>query len=105
MGRVYRQARRSEIATKDASRLIYMLDRLRTVLDVVGLERRLDELERRAKELKAKTIQRRISKLEIEIGVPITTLYEGMTVEKLLELLKDPHANPEAVSVFQRCWM
>ncbi len=46
MARVYRQARRLEIDTVDAGRLVYMLTQMRAALEASDIERRLDALER-----------------------------------------------------------
>ena len=45
MGRVYRQARRSELDAKDAGRLVYMLTQIRTAIEDGDYERRIKELE------------------------------------------------------------
>ena len=45
MGRLYRQARRGEINSADASRLASILALMRQGLEVSDLERRLSELE------------------------------------------------------------
>lgn len=45
MGRCYREARRREIDTREAARLIYMLGEIRKCYEVSVLERRLTELE------------------------------------------------------------
>jgi hypothetical protein len=47
MGRVYRDARVGKIEPQDATRLAFVLDRLRDLLIAMDLERRIAELERR----------------------------------------------------------
>lgn len=45
MGRVYREARRGEMKTEKASRLVYMLTQLRAALETGVIEERLRRLE------------------------------------------------------------
>ena len=46
MGRVYRDARRGQIDTSEAARLVYILGELRKAYEASTLERRLAALER-----------------------------------------------------------
>ncbi len=48
LGRVYRQARRGQIALGDAKALTYVLRELRCALELSDIERRLDALEEAA---------------------------------------------------------
>ncbi len=45
LGRVYRQARRGDMDTADATRLAMILREIRTALEAGDIERRLDALE------------------------------------------------------------
>ena len=45
IGRVYRQARRGQLDTSEATRLVYMLRVLLTAIETTDFERRLDALE------------------------------------------------------------
>jgi hypothetical protein len=45
MGRVYREARSGKIETQDATRLVFMLDKLREMTVAIEIEERLTKLE------------------------------------------------------------
>jgi hypothetical protein len=47
MGRVYREARAGKIQTQDATRLVFVLDKLRDVLMAMDIEKRIEALEER----------------------------------------------------------
>ena len=47
MAKVYREARRGALETKDAGRLVHMLTQLRGALELATLEERVAMLERR----------------------------------------------------------
>lgn len=47
MAKVYREARRGELTTKDAGRLVHMLSQLRAALEDATFEGRLAALEQR----------------------------------------------------------
>ena len=47
MAKVYREARRGELTTKDAGRFVHMLSQLRAALEAGDIERRIEELEER----------------------------------------------------------
>jgi len=47
MGRVYREARAGKIQTQDATRLVFVLDKLRDVLMAMDIEKRIEALEDR----------------------------------------------------------
>ena len=45
MARVYREARRKQIPTEEATRLVYMLDRIAKAYELGVMEQRLKQLE------------------------------------------------------------
>lgn len=47
MGRVYRETRAGKIQTQDATRLVFVLDKLRDVLMAMDIEKRIEALEER----------------------------------------------------------
>lgn len=47
MGRVYREARAGKIQTQDATRFVFVLDKLRDVLIAMDIEKRIEVLEER----------------------------------------------------------
>ena len=50
MGKVYRQARKGDLATGDAMRLVQMLSHIRGALEIGEIERRIEDLERSYRE-------------------------------------------------------
>ncbi len=48
LGKIYRAARRGDIDTQDVTRLAYVLSQIRAAIESSEIERRLDELERKA---------------------------------------------------------
>lgn len=48
MGRVYKRMRNGDIATTEGTRLIYALSQIGKLVEIIDIEKRLDELERLA---------------------------------------------------------
>ena len=51
MGRVYREARRKQLSTVDASRLMMMLREIRQVMETENLEQRIEKLEEQVEQV------------------------------------------------------